>query len=563
MATKSMARTTSRPSRPLAILLLVLIVLNVIVIWNKWAPRRGLDLVGGTSVILTPRGGKPTSGALQQAVDIIRNRVNATGVSSAEVVVEGNNVRVSLPNTNREEALAVVGTTAELTFRPVLNQLNPGPAPQATATPTPSAGGTPKPSASASAKPSASASKRAVSNALLPAQASPTPTPTPAATPKATSTPKASATPTAPATPFADVPDNKVTIENAVGQANCAEDADRQKVARVFGAPAKDKEQIVSCDVDGNVKYVLGPAEMTGKDVKSAQATINAGSSTISTGAWIVNLSMKSASKWGSLTEKYVGQQLAIVLDGLTQSAPRIDEKIPDGNASISGSFNEKSAKKLANVLKYGALPVQFEQSQTQYISPTLGKDSLHGGLLAGLIGLVAVLIYALLYYRGLGLVTWLGLLVFGGLNWSLVVILGHTIGFTLTLAGIAGLIVSIGISADSYVVFYERLKDEVREGRSLRQSVDRGFARAFRTILSADTVSFLAAAILYLLSVGEVKGFAFTLGLATLLDVTVAYLFTKPVVTLLTRTRLFTEGRFVGIKAATGSHAPAVVKEA
>jgi preprotein translocase subunit SecD len=565
MATKTSQRTTSRPSRPLIALLLALIALNAFVLVQGWTPRQGLDLVGGTSVILTPKGGKPSPGALSSAVDIIRNRVNSTGVSSAEVVAEGSNVRVSLPNVGRKEALAIVGTTAQLTFRPVVQQLPPGPAqiPPATPTPTaktsakPSASAKPSGSASASGTPTASATanKRPVSGALLPAQTSPSPTPKASGTPK--TTPKATPKPT-PTKSFD--PNAPLTVDTAVEHIDCDVQADRQKVAASFGAPSKDTEQIVSCDVDGGAKYLLGPAEMTGKDVKSAEASIDTGGGQgISTGGWLIRLNLKSASKWSALTEKYTGQQVAIVLDGLTESAPRIEQKIPDGSAQITGDFSEKEARTLANVLKYGALPVQFEQSQTQTISPTLGKQSLHGGLLAGLLGLGLVLAYAIVYYRGLGIVTVLGLLVFGGFNWALVVILGHTIGFTLTLAGIAGLIVSVGISADSYVVFYERLKDEVREGRSLRQSVERGFARAFRTILAADFVSFLAAATLYLLSVGEVRGFAFTLGLATLLDVTVAYLFTRPVVTLLTRTRLFTEGRFVGIAATT---AP-VAKEA
>ncbi|HEU0130148.1 MAG TPA: protein translocase subunit SecD [Mycobacteriales bacterium] len=555
MATKTPARKQPRPSRPLALLLLVLVGLNVFVLVQGWKPRQGLDLVGGTSVILTPKGGKPSSQALQAAVDIIRQRVNGTGVSSAEVVAEGQNVRVSLPSVGRSEALRIVGTTAELTFRPVVNTLQPGPQSLATPTPTPTAKTPAKPSASAkpTASATASTSKRALSAALLPAQTSPSPTPAPT-TPAASATPKATPKATATPTPGIGNPtgaDRPLTIQEAIEKIDCSSEADRQRVAESFGAPSKDKEQIVSCDADGGAKYILGPAEMTGRDVKTAQATIPQSQGTVSTGQWVVELEMKSASRWATLTEQYVNKQLAIVLDGITQSAPNINEKITGGRAQISGNFTEKSANGLANVLKYGALPVQFEQSQTQTISPTLGKQSLHGGLIAGLLGLGLVLVYALVYYRGLGLVTVLGLLVFGGLNWALVVILGHTIGFTLTLAGIAGLIVSVGISADSYVVFYERLKDEVREGRSLRASVDRGFTRAFRTILTADFVSFLAAAVLYFLSVGEVRGFAFTLGLATALDVFVAYLFTRPLVTLLTRTRLFSEGRFVGIKSA------------
>ena len=548
MATRpTSSRTTYRPSRPLAVILIALVALNVFVAIKHWTPRQGLDLVGGTSVTLTPKGAKPSSGALNSAVNIIRQRVNGTGVSSAEVVAEGQNVRVSLPNVGRTEALKIVGTTAQLTFRPVLQALNPGPVTPATPTPTPSGTAKPKASATPKATPTIKASstptaqKRALASALLPHQTSPTPTPTASTTGSPTPTPSASASPAGP----------PLDVNSALTDIDCSVPADRLRVAEAFGAPARDKDQIVSCDVEGQAKYVLGASLLTGTEVKSALATIDT-NGTVPTGEWIVELSFKSAKKWGDITEKYVQQRIAIVLDGLTESAPTINEKIPDGRARISGNFTKSSARSLANVLKYGALPVQFEQSQTQTISPTLGKKSLHAGLLAGVLGLGLVLIYAILYYRGLGLVTVLGLLVFGGLNYSLVVILGHTIGFTLTLAGIAGLIVSVGISADSYVVFYERLKDEVREGRSLRQSVDRGFSRAFRTILAADFVSFLAAATLYLLSVGEVRGFAFTLGLATILDVAVAYLFTKPFVTLITRTKLFTEGRFVGIAAGT-----------
>ncbi|HEX8003985.1 MAG TPA: protein translocase subunit SecD [Mycobacteriales bacterium] len=539
-------------------LLLILVGLPALVFWRSWEPRQGLDLVGGTSVILTPKGAKPTSGALTSAVDIIRQRVNGTGVTSAEVVREGENIRVSLPNVGRTEALRIVGTTAELTFRPVVQTAAPGPATAPTATPAPS--GSAKPSASASAKPSASTSASASTTARprplagLPGQA-PSPSPTTTAKPSASTSP--SPRPSASATPAQD---GALTVDQVLAEIDCGDPADRQRVAAWFGNPIHNKEQIASCDVNGDAKYVLGPAEMTGRDIRTANATINTGGSQIATGAWVVALEMKSAPNWGKLTEKYVGQQLAIVLDGLTQSAPTINEKIPDGRAEISGSFTEKSARELANVLKYGALPVQFEQSQTQTISPTLGERSLDGALLAGLLGLGLVLLYAILYYRALGLVTIVGMLIFAVLNWLAIVILGETIGFTVTLAGIAGLIVSVGISADSYVVFYERLRDEVRSGKSVQQGVARGFSRAFRTILSADMVSFLAAVILYVLSVGEVRGFAFTLGLATLIDVFVAWFYTRPVVTLLARTRMFRQGRYGGL---AGTHAVATPKEA
>ena len=564
MATKTPAVRLAKPSRPLLILLLLLIGLNALVFAQGWKVRQGLDLVGGTSVILTPKSGTPSNEALGAAVDIIRQRVNGTGVTSAEVVREGQNVRVSLPNVGREEALRTVGTTAELTFRPVLQALGPGPAtpatqppaPTATAKPSGSATATVRPSGSASATASSTARPRPVTGALLPAQASPTPTATATATPRpsATATPRPSATP-------APVPSTgPLTIDQAMTGIDCSTPEGRHRISEWFGNPARTAEQIVSCDVSGDAKYLLGPAEMKGTDVDSATATISTGGSQISTGQWVIALEMKSAGKWGQVTEKYVGQQLAIVLDGLVQSAPTINEKIPDGRAEISGSFTEKSARELANVLKYGALPVQFEQSQTETISPTLGEKSLDGALIAGLLGLGLVLIYAILYYRALGLVTIVGMLVFAALNWVAVVILGETMGFTMTLAGIAGLVVSVGISADSYVVFYERLRDEVRSGKSVQQGVARGFSRAFQTILSADAVSFLAAVILYVLSVGEVRGFAFTLGLATLIDVFVAWFYTRPVVTMLARTRMFRQGRFGGL---AGTHAAATPKEA
>ena len=546
MATRPPARRRSRPARPLALIFVVLAALSTLVIVKDWKPRQGLDLVGGTSVILTPEGEqRPSSGALASAVEIIRRRVNGTGVTSAEVVTEGENVRVSLPNVGRAEALRIVGTTAELTFRPVTQTLNPGPAtaspaPAPTATPS----GTPRPSGSATPRPTASATatsnQRAIASALLPAQASPTPTPTPSrpATPSGTATPRPTASPASPA------PD----VAKALAEVDCADPVQRAEIADTFGDPSMNTKEIVSCDVDGGAKYLLGPSEMGGQEIRNALATIQTDGNGVSTGQWIIELTLKSAGKWADLTEKYTNQQLAIVLDGITQSAPTIQERIPSGVATISGDFNESSAKTLANVLKYGSLPVQFEQSQTQTISATLGERSLDGALLAGLLGLGAVLLYAIFYYRSLGLVTIVGMLIFAASNFLAIVILGQTIGFTLTLAGIAGLIVSVGISADSYVVFYERLRDELRSGRSVQAGVERGFSRAFMTILTADGVSFLAALILYVLSVGEVRGFAFTLGLATMIDVVVAWFYTRPTVTLLARTRMFREGRFGGL---------------
>lgn len=541
MATRPAGRSRrAKPIRPLSLILLTLIGLGTLVYLNKWEPRQGLDLVGGTSVILTPEGDAPSAGALSSAVEIINRRVNGTGVTSAEVVREGDNVRVSLPNVGRTEALKIVGATAELTFRVVQQSYPPGPGVEVTPTATPSAtkSGTPKPAKSPTKTPTATATanNRPVTGALLPAQTSPSPTPTATASPRPTRSP-------AP---------GELTVEQAIAELDCGNPKDVERISDYFGDPARNDQEIVSCDVDGTAKYLLSPSRLSGKRVKSAVATIAQDANGVSTGQWIVNLVMKDAKEWGDLTEEVTGQNLAIVLDGIVQSAPTVEERIPSGEAQISGSFTEKSAKSLANVLKYGSLPVQFEQSQTQTISPTLGERSLDGAILAGLLGLVAVLLYAVFYYRALGLVTIVGMLIFAALNFLMIVVLGQAMGFTLTLAGIAGLIVSVGISADSYVVFYERLRDEIRGGRSVQAGVERGFTRAFLTILTADGVSFLAAVILYALSVGEVRGFAFTLGLATIIDVFVAWLYTRPVVTLLARTRMFKEGRFGGL---AGTH--------
>ncbi len=552
MATKGQARV----ARPLMFLLLLLAGLFSYVLIAGLEPRQGLDLRGGTSVILIPDPSRPapSGGSLEKAVDIIRQRVDATGVAESEVVVEGGNIRVALPDVGRDDALKLVGTTAELAFRHVEQVGAPSPVPPAS--PEPVASGTPsaRPSGSPSVKvtnptPTATANKRPVPAALLDRQAgTPSPTASPTTAPSPTASPAAS-----------PAGEPLLTAEQApviFATVDCTD----PKQANVGQRFAPDAQKIVACDRDGTAKYLLGAAEMKGTDVKSATATID--TSEGGTGAWLVQLVFtgKGSKLFGALTQKYVNQQVAIVLDGVVQSAPNIESAITEGRAQISGpTIKAQEARELANVLKYGALPVVFDQSegQTQTISPTLGKESLDAGLTAGLLGLALVVLYSILYYRALGVVTVVGLLIFAAFNYLLIVLLGELIGFTLSLAGIAGLIVSIGISADSYVVFYERLKDEAREGRTLRQSVERGFKRAFATLLAADFVSLLAAATLYVLSIGSVRGFAFTLGMATFLDIFMAWFYTRPVVTLLARSRWFAEGRFAGVSVATAPAAP------
>jgi preprotein translocase subunit SecD len=304
----------------------------------------------------------------------------------------------------------------------------------------------------------------------------------------------------------------------------------------------------VTCDRDGQYKFLLAPAAVAGTQIKSADAGLD----TSGLGGWVINLQFKSkgTSQFAAITKVMAtkasgdpAKQFSITLDGLVVSAPEVNEPIVNGQAQISGSFTKKDAQDLADVLKYGALPLSFETGEVETVSPTLGSDQLHAGLLAGALGLLLVVLFSALYYRGLALVSVLSLAVAGALTYGLIVYLGVAIGFTLTLAGIAGTIVAIGITADSFVVFFERLRDEVREGRSLRAAVETGWVRARRTIIAADLVSILAAAVLYVVSIGAVRGFAFTLGLTTLVDLFVVFCFTKPMMTLLARTEFYGKG--------------------
>jgi preprotein translocase subunit SecD len=326
------------------------------------------------------------------------------------------------------------------------------------------------------------------------------------------------------------------------------------------------------------LKYLLAPAAVEGTQVTSAGANLDTQSGT----RWVVDLKFNGSgsSAWQQVTEKAYnvnqGQQqttacspptgcnsVAIVLDGIVQSAPYISQSggIAGGSAEISGNFTQSSANDLANVLKYGALPLKFTRSNIQSVSATLGSAQLRGGLIAGAIGLGLVILFSLVYYRALGIVTVGSLAVSGLILYAVTVLLGHSaIGYTLSLPGIAGFIVAVGITADSFVVFFERLRDEIREGRRLRSGVERAWPRARRTILSADTVSLLAAVILYVVSIGDVRGFAFTLGLSTLSDLFIVFFFTKPLLTVLARWRAFDSGKsWTGVgKARVG-----VVREA
>ena len=313
------------------------------------------------------------------------------------------------------------------------------------------------------------------------------------------------------------------------------------------GSTDNPGDTIVSCNRNGSTKYILGPAQVLGNMISKASAAIDQQGSS----GWYVllNFNGEGTKKFGDVTSAITNltapqNQLAIVLDGLVVSAPRIIQAITAGNAQITGNFTQADASNLANVLKYGALPLAFDQGEVLQVSPTLGSDQLHAGLIAGGLGLILVIIYSLLYYRGLGLVSVGSLAMATIITLLSFLLLGKWIGFTLTLAGIAGAIVSIGITADSFIVYFERIRDEVREGKSLRTAVESGWKRARHTIIVADSVSLIAAVLLYFFAVGGVRGFAFTLGLTTLVDLLVVFAFTKPLVTSLAKVDFFSSGK-------------------
>ena len=523
-----------KPGRSLAIIaaLLILMYAGMLLLQGtKPTPKLGLDLQGGTSVTLTarlPEGekGQITKSAMDQAKQIIEDRVNGTGVAEAEVAVEGNkNIVVNIPG---DELKTDLLSTALLRFRPVLQVGQTAPpqqSPSGTPSGSPSPSATPSGSSSPSPSPSTSDNGRAVSGALLGQQSSPSPTPTP--TPSAGGQGQCSTT----ITP---------EIQKQFNELDCTKSAEERQ-----GKIEPADQLLVTCDSDG-FKYILGPTAVEGTHLSGADA----GLPQSGVGSWQVNLSFDGTGtkQFAQTTKDLVSKQspqnqFAIVLDGQVVSAPVVQSEIPTGRAEITGNFSQSEAKDLANVLKYGALPLAFDQSELNEISPTLGSDYLRVGIIAGALGLALVALYLLLYYRGLGLVAMASLVVAGLLTYASVVLLGEWIGFTLTLAGIAGLIVAVGITADSFVVFFERLRDEVREGRSLRAAVEHGWRRARRTILVADFVSFLAAAVLYILSIGSVRGFAFALGLTTVIDVVVVFFFTKPLIALLARTKFYGGG--------------------
>lgn len=512
MAAPRNSRNLPKPKRTLAIFLILVVAAYALLATLDftsdkgddpvWKPRLGLDLQGGTRITLQAKdesGGNIDATKLKEARGIIDQRVNATGVTEAEVTTQGGNqVIIEIPGANESKIVDQVGKTAQLRFRLVW--------------------GTGQSATAAADEKTAAAQQKIVDSVdwkklsldqLIAAE-----------TGGITSLPKGYEKATA-------------ALQQQLAAFQCTKNVAVDDVS---------SKPLVTCDPTTGEVQLLSPTVIEGTEVKKAVQEYNTQQA-----QWVVSISLKGkATKvFDQVTEALTPSQMrfAIVLDGQSLSAPTSQAHIINGQSQISGSFNATTSKALADQLKYGALPLTFTLNGSSFEGPTLAGTQLKAGLVAGAIGMALVIVYLLLYYRGLGLVAIGSLLAAAAVTYALVLLLGKGLGFTLTLPGIAGLIVAIGITADSFIVYFERLRDEVRDGKSLRLAVESGWERARTTILAADAVSFLAALILYIFAIGVVRGFAFALGLTTLIDVLVVFLFTKPLVTLLARTKFFGQG--------------------
>ncbi|MBZ2195737.1 protein translocase subunit SecD [Occultella gossypii] len=601
-------KSAVRPLRTLTFLaVLIAIVFGSVAAGTKWSdatwtPNLALDLEGGTQLILTPKtedGDPITSEQVSEAIRIIRQRVDASGVAEAEITSQGGqNIVVALPGTPSEETLDLVRRSAQMRFRPLLVEAGPGqidPAQLEAATdpatdPTvvdPSADPTATdpatdPATEETTEPAADGVVRGTVGAeTTPPSDDPTteqpiedateePSEEPTEEPTATTYTPEEIEAAAMAASDANG-DGVLSNEPATEPTSASDQAwiteqltydfymlDCTDPANLVGGGADDPDlPLVSCADDGTAKYILGPMELAGTEISSASSGLQVTESGTVTNDYVVSIQFTSAGgeTFAAVTERLASPELqangtnrfAMVLDGLVISAPSVTEQIPSGEAQISGStanpFTRDEATALANQLNFGALPITFEVQSEEQISATLGTEQLERGLLAGLIGLILVVVYSLFQYRGLAIVTVASLVVAGSLVYGVIALLSWVQGYRLSLPGVAGLIVAIGITADSFIVYFERIRDEVREGRRLDAAVEEGWKRARRTILASDAVNLLAAVVLYFLAVGGVRGFAFTLGLTTIIDLVVVVLFTHPMMQLLTRTKFFGEG--------------------
>jgi preprotein translocase subunit SecD len=568
------------PARYLSVFLLLLVGVYLLVFLTgdkRAATKLGIDLQGGTRVTLTartPDGSRPSREALSQAQQIISARVNGLGVSGSEVVVDGDNLIITVPGNDGSQARNL-GQTARLYIRPVLNSM-----PAQGAQPKPPAQGAPggqapggqapggqepppsaQPAPPGQPAPFAPPGQPAPQPRPYPQDPTPAPPPAPPAPSPAAPVPGQPSGEAPPADQPAPADPRKDLAERIAQEKKWRQNTSQyiQMIALQFEATRCGQDDIlagnddpalplVTCSTDHKVAYLLAPSIISGDQIQDATSTMNQRGI-----GYVVDVQFKSAASntWADFTAAHVGTQTAFTLDSQVVSAPMIQEAIPGGRTQISGGdppFTASTARQLANVLKYGSLPLSFESSEAQTVSATLGLTSLRAGLTAGAIGLTLVLLYSLVYYRALGVLTALSLTASGTMVFAILVLLGRYINYTLDLAGIAGLIIGIGTTADSFVVFFERIKDEIREGRSFRSAVPRGWARARKTIVSGNAVTFLAAAVLYALAIGQVKGFAFTLGLTTILDIVVVFLVTWPLVYLASKSPRMAKPAYNGL---------------
>lgn len=530
MARSAPVRAATRSLVWLAVITALLFaVLGGGVIWSNasWAPKLALDLQGGTQLILAPKlaeGESVTQEQLDQAVAIIRQRVDSAGVAEAEVTSQGgSNIVVSIPGTPSDDTLARVQAAAKLDFRPVICVIG---------------------TANDCAVPDEVAAEV---NAAVP---DPLPTDT--------------TTPIEPTTELSDQPINPKSPSDPdfnpsdPGQWVSAQlywdflNFDCSPLNAPETALAPTDQPFLSCNAETGEKFILGPVEVSGERIADANAGLVTGPNGTTSNEWGVNLVFdgQGTTEFAEISRRLVGfpqdsaqNRFAMVLDGWVISAPSMNAQITDGRAQISGNFTQESAKTLADQLKNGSLPLSFALQSSEALSATLGSEQLSIGLIAGLIGLVLVLIYSLFQYRLLGLVTIASLIIMGILTYVVIAIMSWRQGYSLSLAGIAGLIVAIGFTADSFIVYFERIRDELRDGRTLPGAVEAGWKRALRTILSAKFINLLSAVVLYVLAVGSVRGFAFTLGLTTIIDVLIVILFTHPVLKLMAENRFFAGG--------------------
>lgn len=551
-----MARKAFRPGRTLVVFFLVTVIsYGLVALGGTWKPALGLDLKGGTRITMTANG-SPEADQLDEAASIIDQRVNARGVTEAEVTTQGNRyIVVEIPGDTSNSLVDLATRTAQLRFRTVAcSSLDPGPCGTTTSPVLPSDSTSVVPSGEPSTTPSDKATGSPKNRPGVLAKPTATPKPSTSASPTSSGSPteSTSESPTesasdAPADTSGDPAQKALDFMTDPGKAAI-------EAYNSYSCPSKDPvvddpgKFLVTCGTEeegeAGVKFLLSPTAVEGTDLKSAEAALPSNSL-----QWIVQLELGGDGKqvFSDLSQAMAGkgQQFAVVLDGLVISHPVFNEPITTGQAEISGNFTKTSAKSLATSLKFGALPISFADDGTSVdqIGASLAGNQLSAGITAGIVGLLLVMIYCLFYYRGLGVVVIASLLVAGAVTYSMVLLLSKTAGFTLTLPGIAGLIVAVGITADSFIVYFERIRDEMRDGKSMRVAVQAGWKRARNTCVAADTVSLLAAVVLYIFAAGVVKGFAFALGLSTLIDLAVFFWFTHPLVTVLGRYSFFNRG--------------------